>query len=100
MKTRIFENINEYLDYYDEHEHEPNDVDIVKGGNNECADGEFECKSWKTAVKRLAKATGWDWILGELECDEHRDSFLPDCDSVQLECIDNNLWYVAARQCI
>ena len=60
MKTRRFENLDEYFNYYENNEHKINDVDIVENKNNECADGEFECKSWKTAVRRFFKAIACD----------------------------------------
>ena len=100
--VRLFNNFDEYSDYYDEHEHFGYVVDIVENDDaaypNTVADAEFECKNWKTAVKRLAAATGWDWILGELEADTHSEDLLSECDSVSITVIDDEHIYIAARQ--
>lgn len=100
--TRHFNSFDVYSEYYSEREHEYNDVDIVENDDvpqpNTTADGEFQCKSWKTAIKRLAKTTGWSWVLGELECDQHSENLHTDCDSVSITAIDDGVWYVAARQ--
>lgn len=65
--TRKFRCFDDYSKYYDEHEHKMNDVDIVENELTVCADGEFECKSWKVALRRFFKALagdtrfdGWD----------------------------------------
>lgn len=96
--VRYFNNFDEYSDYYENHEHFDYVTDIVDGEDHACADAEYAVKDWKTAVKRLAKATGCDWILAELESDVHSDSLLADCDSVSIEYIDEDLIYIAARQ--
>lgn len=96
--TRHFDSFDAYSEYYSDHDHEYNDVDIVENDDSTAADGEFQCKSWKTAIKRLAKATGWSWVLGELECDQHSENLHTDCDSVSITAIDDGVWYVAARQ--
>lgn len=54
--TRRFCNFDDYSEYYDTHEHKINDVDIVENEFTICADGEFECKSWKVALRRFFKA--------------------------------------------
>lgn len=96
--TRHFDSFDAYSEYYSDHDHEYNDVDIVENDDSTAADGELQCKSWKTAIKRLAKATGWSWVLGELECDQHSENLHTDCDSVSITAIDDGVWYVAARQ--
>lgn len=54
--TRKFLNFGDYSDYYDNHEHKTNDVDIVENELTVCADGEFTCQSWKVALRRFFKA--------------------------------------------
>lgn len=100
--VRHFESFDEYNEYYENHEHRSCITDIVENNEaklpNTVADAEYDLKSWQAAVKKLAKATGWDWILGELECDDHYNYFLPDCDSVSIEFVDEDRIYIAARQ--
>lgn len=96
--VRYFESADEYIEYYENHEHFGYVTDIVEEENWTVADAEYECKSIKTAIKKLAAATGWDWILSELECDEHLEILLKDCDSVSIMVIDEDLIYIAARQ--
>lgn len=54
--VRTFQNLDTYCNYYDEHEQRYNDVDIVDGPYVISADGQFECKSYKTALRRFFKA--------------------------------------------
>lgn len=54
--TRRFCNFDDYSEYYDTHEHKMNDVDIVENELTISADGEFECKSWKVALRRFFKS--------------------------------------------
>ena len=101
--TRNFESFDEYCDFYEGREHKDNDVDIVNEYDREyplqCADATMACKSWKTAVKRLAKATGWNWILDELDADEHMTEVPKDCDGVAFESVyDGDGWYIYAVQ--
>ena len=95
--TRIFENFDEYEEYYEKHERREWITDIVEYDNRMIADAQYNVKNWKTAVKKLARATGWDWILSELECDEHSDRFPEDCDGVSIDFIDEDCIYIAAR---
>lgn len=98
--VRHFDNADEYIEYYDTHEHFGYVTDIVEEEHWTCADAEYSVKNWKTAVKKLAAATGWDWVLGWLECEEKdlNDMFLPECDSVSITFIDDEYIYIAARQ--
>lgn len=100
---RHFNAFDQYSEYYNEHEHEhrANDVDIVEYNGakkpHTDADGEFTCKNRKTAIKRFAKATGWEWALIEAECPVFAKSLSTDCDSVTAEEVEPGVWYVAAR---
>ena len=96
--TRYFENFTEYSNYYELNEHAENITDVVDYKNRIIADGEYKTKNWKTAIKKLARQTGWDWILYALESDTYPKNLIPDCDSVALEYIDDNTIYVWARQ--
>ena len=96
--VRYFNNSDEYIEYYEKHEHFDYVTDIVEDDDRIVADAEYRCKSIKTAIKKLAAATGWNWILAELECDEHSEMLLKDCDSVSIMVIDEDLIYIAARQ--
>ena len=65
--VRYFENQDEYDVFYDTHEHFGYRTDIVENKNDVSADATYECKSWKTAVKRFFAAIsidrrfdGWD----------------------------------------
>lgn len=99
--TRAFDSYEAFAAYYENSDHRDNVVDIVSNDNAKQphidADATFTCKNWQTAVKRLAKATGWDWILAELECSEHSENLHTDCDSVAITQIDDGTWYIAAR---
>lgn len=99
--TRHFDNFDQYNEYYDEHEHRANDVDIVEYNGakkpHTDADGEFTCKNRQTAIKRLAKATSWEWVLIEAECPVYAKNLSTDCDSVTAEEVEPGVWYVAAR---
>lgn len=76
---RTFKSFDEYSEYYDNHEHKVNDVDVVENELTVCADGEFECKSWKTAIRRFFKALADNVLFdGWKECLE--------------ECVDNGTW--------
>ena len=97
-QTRYFRDFCEYENYYESHEHTENTTDVVDFGNRLIADGEYTTKNWKTAIKKLARHTGWDWILQELESSSHSENLIPDCDSVALEYIDDNIIYICARQ--
>lgn len=96
--TRHFESFSEYEAYYDMHKHSENITDVVDFGNRLIADGEYNTKNWKTAIKKIARHTGWDWILQELESSSHSENLIPDCDSVAFEYIDDDTIYVCARQ--
>lgn len=99
--TRTFDSYEAFAAYYENRDHRDNVVDIVSNDNAKQphidADATFTCKNWQTAVKRLAKATGWDWILAELECSEHFENLRTDCDSVAITQIGDDTWYIAAR---
>lgn len=99
--TRHFDNFDQYSEHYNEHEHRANDVDIVEYDGakkpHTDADGEFTCKNRQTAIKRFAKATGWEWVLIEAECPVFAKNLSTDCDSVTAEEVEPGVWYVAAR---
>lgn len=99
--TRHFNTFDQYSEYYNEHEHRANDVDIVEYDGakkpHTDADGEFTCKNRQTAIKRFAKATGWEWVLIEAECPVFAKNLSTDCDSVTAEEVEPGVWYVAAR---
>lgn len=82
--TRHFDNFDQYSEHYNEHEHRANDVDIVEYDGakkpHTDADGEFTCKNRQTAIKRFAKATGWEWVLIEAECPVFAKNLSTDCD--------------------
>lgn len=105
--TRTFKNFDEYSNYYDEHEHEMNDVDIVENKLTISADGEFECKSWKTAIRRFFKALAGDdrfdweesiieWIKEGVWKDraEYNGKYIIGGYHWSVESIDEGLWYV------
>lgn len=98
---RHFNTFDQYSEYYNEHEHRANDVDIVEYNGakkpHTDADGEFTCKNRKTAIKRFAKTTGWEWVLIEAECPVFAKNLSTDCDSVTAEEVEPGVWYVAAR---
>ena len=96
--TRYFENFTEYANYYESNDHKENITDVVDYGNRLIADSEYTTKNWKTAIKKLARHTGWDWILQELESSSHSENLIPNCDSVAFEYIDDDTIYVCARQ--
>lgn len=84
--TRTFKNFDEYCNFYNEHKHQMNDVDIVENELTISADSEFECKSWKTAIRRFFKAIegkfdtqGFDeqWLR---ECIEESDCWQEKCE--------------------
>ena len=58
--TRHFNTFDQYSEYYNEHEHRANDVDIVEYDGakkpHTDADGEFTCKNRQTAIKRRPPA--------------------------------------------
>ena len=99
--ARHFNNFDQYSEYYNEHEHRANDVDIVEYDGakkpHTDADGEFACKNRQTAIKRFAKATGWEWVLIEAECPVFAKNLSTNCDSVTAEEVEPGVWYVAAR---
>lgn len=99
--TRHFNTFDQYSEYYNEHEHRANGVDIVEYDGakkpHTDADGEFTCKNRQTAIKRFAKATGWEWALIEAECPVCAKNLSTDCDSVTAEEVEPGVWYVAAR---
>lgn len=99
--TRHFNTFDQYSEYYNEHEHRANDVDIVEYDGakkpHTDADGEFTCKNRQTAIKRFAKATGWEWALIEAECPVFAKNLSTNCDSVTAEEVEPGVWYVAAR---
>lgn len=99
--TRHFNAFDQYSEYYNEREHRANDVDIVEYNGakkpHTDADGEFTCKNRQTAIKRFAKATGWEWALIEAECPVFAKNLSTDCDSVTAEEVEPGVWYVAAR---
>ena len=99
--TRHFNTFDQYSEYYNEHEHRANDVDVVEYNKTKKphtdADGEFTCKNRQTAIKRFAKATGWEWALIEAECPIYAKNLSTDCDSVTAEEVEPGVWYVAAR---
>lgn len=99
--TRHFNTFDQYSEYYNEHEHRANDVDVVEYNKakkpHTDADGEFTCKNRQTAIKRFAKATGWEWALIEAECPIYAKNLSTDCDSVTAEEVEPGVWYVAAR---
>ena len=97
-QTRYFDGFREYEEYYESNEHKENITDVVDYKNRIIADGEYKTKNWQTAIKKLARHTGWDWILYALESDTYPKNLIPDCDSVALEYIDDNTIYVWARQ--
>ena len=98
---RHFNTFDQYSEYYNEHEHRANDVDVVEYNKakkpHTDADGEFTCKNRQTAIKRFAKATGWEWALIEAECPIYAKNLSTDCDSVTAEEVEPGVWYVAAR---
>lgn len=64
--VRMFDSLTEYFNYYEEIDHEYNDVDVVDRGSVISADGQFKCKSYKTALRRFFKAIAgkfdtWGW---------------------------------------
>lgn len=74
--TRKFRCFDDYSEYYDDHEHKMNDVDIVENELTVSADGEFECKSCKVAIRRFFKALAGDnrfdgWYECIRECVEN-----------------------------
>ena len=77
--TRIFENFDEYYNFYDNHEHKMNNVDIVKNELTICADGEFECKSWKVAIRRFFKAIAGKFDTQGFDEDWFRESIEAGC---------------------
>ena len=98
---RHFNTFDQYSEYYNEHEHRANDLDVVEYNKakkpHTDADGEFTCKNRQTAIKRFAKATGWEWALIEAECPIYAKNLSTDCDSVTAEEVEPGVWYVAAR---
>lgn len=106
---RTFKNFDEYSEYYDNHEHKLNDVDVVENTLTVSADGEFECKNWKTAIKRFFKALasdarfeGWDESMTEYikenvwkDREEYiNGEYIPGGFHWSVECIDDNYWYI------
>lgn len=104
---RTFRTFDEYSEYYDRHEHKMNDVDIVENTLTVCADGEFECKSWKTAIRRFFKALAGDdrfdweesiieWIKEGVWKDraEYNGKYIIGGYHWEVENIDENCWYI------
>ena len=58
--TRKFESFDEYETYYETHDRHEWITDIVENKYTVCADAEYECKTWKTALRRFAKAIACD----------------------------------------
>ena len=115
--VRYFNNIDEYSDYYENHEHFDYVTDIVESSNNVCADAQYACKSWKTAVKRFFKAIaeckgfeGWDeeGIIESIESgywndkstawndETHRCEYTGDY-AWTVEELDEGLWYISLK---
>ena len=109
--TRTFENFDEYSLYYKKHEHHEYITDIVEHANSVCADAEYECKSWKTAIKRFFRALASDsrfdgWYDAIQEACEN--GYFKDKSTVwengksvftgdyfwEVEFIDENRWYI------
>lgn len=104
---RTFKSFDEYSEYYDNHEHRMNDVDIVEDTLTVGADGEFECKSWKTAIRRFFKALAGDdrfdweesiieWIKEGVWKDraEYNGKYIIGGYHWEVENIDENCWYI------
>ena len=106
--TRTFKNFDEYESYYENHEHRYNDVDIAENEFTVSADGEFECKSWKTALRRFFKALANDsrfddWYEAILE--SIKNGIWKEVETIDgeyflggfhwsVEELDDNLWYI------
>ena len=74
--TRKFESFEDYEIYYGKHNHHEGITDIVENKYTVCADAEFACKTWKTAIKRFGKAIACDirfdgWYEYMFECCEN-----------------------------
>lgn len=106
---RTFKNFDEYSEYYENREHKMNDVDVVENTVTVCADGEFECKNWKTAVRRFFKEIndnslfdGWKECITECvengiwkEKEEYNGKHVCGGWFWEVECIDEGFWYVS-----
>ena len=106
---RTFKNFDEYSEYYENREYKMNDVDVVENTVTVCADGEFECKNWKTAVRRFFKEIndnslfdGWKECITECvengiwkEKEEYNGEHVCGGWFWEVECIDEGLWYVS-----
>ena len=116
--VRRFNNIDEYCEYYENHEHFDYVTDIVENGDIICADGQYGCKSWKTAVKRFFKAiaeertlvAGWDeeWFIESIEngCWNDKSTVWNDktckCEYTgdyawTVEEVNEGLWYISLK---
>lgn len=99
--TRIFKNFEEYHNFYENTKHRMNAVDIVNNIRSVCADGEFECKSWKTALRRLAKAVATDSRFDGW-CEQIKEMVENGCWSQRepgewafgVELLDEGRWYL------
>ena len=106
---RTFKNFDEYSEYYENREYKMNDVHVVENTVTVCADGEFECKNWKTAVRRFFKEIndnslfdGWKECITECvengiwkEKEEYNGEHVCGGWFWEVECIDEGLWYVS-----
>lgn len=79
--VRRFNNFDEYEEYYENHEHFDYVTDIVENENDVCADAEYKCSSYKTAVRRFFKAIAEEKTL--------TDGWDDECI---LESIENGYW--------
>ena len=115
--VRHFDNFDEYCKYYENHEHFDYVTDIVEFSNNVCADGQYGCKSWKTAVKRFFNAiaederfNGWDEesIIESIESGYWNDKSTVWNDETckceytgdyawTVEEVDEGLWYISLK---
>lgn len=77
--VRHFKGLNEYLDYYENHEQRDYVTDVVESECKVSADAEYECKSWRTAVRRFFKA---------IACDSRFDGW----EEAIIESIENGEW--------